>query len=155
MLKAIKEFFDDNLSVETDEVPEHDLKLATAALLIEMMMQDHQVMDEEKEAVKASLKEKFGLKDEETDTLFELAEKETKEATDFHQFTSLIARQYSQEQKNKVIEYLWFVAYADGHCDPQEEHLIRRLSDLIYVPHREMIRARHKVEKQMQSIDGC
>ncbi len=155
MFNAIKNFFDEHLSTESVQETGHDLKLATAALLIEMMQQDHKVLPEEREAVKASLKQKFDLDDEETDQLFELAAEEAGEATDFHQFTNLIARHYSAEQKIKVVEYLWTVAYADGHCDPQEEHLVRRLSDLIYVPHREMIRARHKVEKQMQSSDGC
>ena len=155
MLNAIKKYFDKYLAAETVQDTAHDLKLATTALLIEMMQQDHMIQAEERQAVKDSLKEKFDLDDDETDKLFELAEEETGEATDFHQFTSLIARHYSPEQKIRVVEYLWTVAYADGHCDPQEEHLVRRLCDLIYVPHREMIRARLKIEKRMQSPDGC
>lgn len=155
MLNAIKQFFDEHLAAETEQDSVHDLKLATAALFIEMMQQDHQIRDEERTSVREALKEKFELNDDETRTLFELAERETREATDFHQFTSLIARQYSPEQKIRVIEYLWTVAYSDGHCDPQEEHLVRRIADLIYVPHRDMMKARHKIEKKMQSSDGC
>jgi uncharacterized tellurite resistance protein B-like protein len=34
------------------------------------------------------------------------------------------------------------VAYADGDLDKYEEHLIRRVAELIYVPHEEYIRAK-------------
>jgi uncharacterized tellurite resistance protein B-like protein len=145
MLNTIKSFFKDNISPDTTADLEHQLKLATAALLIEMMQQDHKVRDEERQVVRQALQEKFDLADEETDELYELAQAEADEAVDYFQFTSLIARECSQEQKIKIIEYLWTIAYADSHLDPLEEHMIRRIADLIYVPHKDFIRAKQKV----------
>ena len=40
---------------------------------------------------------------------------------------------------------LWRVAYADGCLDPYEEALVRKIADLIYVPHRDFIRTKHRV----------
>lgn len=147
VLKTIKKFFENNISsVEPGDI-EHQLKLATAALLVEMMQQDHRVEVAEKKAVKTVLQEKFGLNDDETRELFALAQQEAEEAVDYHQFTSLIAREYPQEQKIKMIEYLWAIAYADKNLDPLEEHMIRRIADLIYVSHKDFIRTKHKVQK--------
>ena len=39
---------------------------------------------------------------------------------------------------------MWKMAFADGSIDRYEEHLIRRVSDLIYVPHVNFIEAKHK-----------
>ena len=82
MLKAIKDFFENNISAEGEGDLEHELRLATAALLIEMMYQDGQAHDKEIDAAKKSLSEKFELTDDECHLLFELAEEEVKEAVD-------------------------------------------------------------------------
>jgi len=153
MLDTIKSFFEQNIHPEQEEDLDHQLKLATAALLIEMMQQDHKVHEVERETVRESLQKEFDLTTDETDELFRLAAEEADDAVDYHQFTSLIARYCSQEQKIKVVEYLWRIAYADRHLDAVEEHMIRRLADLIYVSHRDFIQTRHKVEESLKSRD--
>lgn len=145
MLNAIKSFFEQNISATQPVDRDHQLRLATAALLIEMMYQDHKVNVEEQQTVSSILQEKFDLSDAETRELYRLAEDEAREAVDYFQFTNLIARECSQEEKIRIIEYLWTIAYADKHIDALEEHMIRRITDLIYVSHRDMIQAKHRV----------
>jgi len=145
MLSAIKNFFEKNISPEGNGDIDHELKLATAALLIEMMCQDDQVHDKEIDAAKKALREKFELTDDECQALFELAEDEVKEAIDYHQFTRLIASEFTQAQKIKVVELLWTVAYADSHLDSLEEHMVRKIADLIYVSHKDFMKTKHKV----------
>jgi len=43
---------------------------------------------------------------------------------------------------------LWQVAFADGHLDPYEEALVRKIADLIYVPHRDFIQSKLRVMQQ-------
>lgn len=145
MLNAIKKYFEGHLSVSAEDDIEHRLKLATAALLIEMMQQDDHEHADEQAAIMKALQEKFSLSLEETQDLYQLAKQELADATDYYQFTSLIARNFTQEQKIKVIEYLWVIAYADNTLDAYEEHMVRRIADLIYVSHKEFIQAKHKV----------
>ncbi|MCW9013067.1 MAG: TerB family tellurite resistance protein [Gammaproteobacteria bacterium] len=146
MLDSIKTFFNNNFMInEKGHDNSHALKLATAALLIEMMQQDHEVKDEEKQAVKIALKKKFELSDAETNELYMLAKQEVKEATDYHQFTTLIAQHYTQQQKIKIVEYLWSIAFADNHIDKYEEHMVRRIADLIHVSHKDFIKCKHRV----------
>lgn len=145
MLNAIKSFFEQNISTTQPVDRDHQLRLATAALLIEMMYQDHEVNVDEQQTVSSILQEKFDLSDAETRELYRLAEDEAREAVDYFQFTNLIARECSQEEKIRIIEYLWTIAYADKHIDALEEHMIRRITDLIYVSHRDMIQAKHRV----------
>lgn len=147
MINAIKRFFEQNFSASaSEEEIAHQLRLATAALFIEMMQQDHEVDTVEKQAVKNVLKKKFALDDVETEKLYSLAKQESRNATDYHQFTSLIASHFSQEQKILVIEYLWEIAYADGILHMYEEHMVRRIADLIHVSHKDYIQAKHRAE---------
>ncbi len=148
MLNIIKNFFEQrNSQKDGDELElEHQLKLATAALLIEMMQQDDEVHEKEIETIKNSLKERFSLTDDECHALFELAEERVGDAVDYHRFTSLIVREFTQAQKIKVIELLWSVAYADSHLDSLEEHMVRKISDLIHVSHKDFIKSKHKIQ---------
>ena len=150
MLSNIKSFFDKNfLQIDTAGDEQHQLRLATAALLIEMMQQDDEVHEKERQVIMLALQEKFALSESETKSLVDLAHEEAHAATDYHQFTSLIAKQFSQPQKIKIIEYLWTVAYADGHLDRYEEHMVRRIADLIYVSHAGFMQAKHRVAESL------
>jgi uncharacterized tellurite resistance protein B-like protein len=148
MLKSIKRFFDDHLA-PTDQGQrmddEHVLRLAVAALLLEVGESDYQDHPAERDAVMEAVKNHFDLEQAEADALIELAESERAGATDYFQFTSLINRTYDQEQKKRVIEILWKVAFADGELHKYEEHLIRRLAELLHLPHRDFIAAKHRV----------
>jgi uncharacterized tellurite resistance protein B-like protein len=150
MIKAIRSFFDSRILSKDGHAPEHSqrpLQLATAALLVEMTRADRQVTDEERRAVDASLSEAFDLSPEETRDLVRLAEAELDDSASLFQFTHLIDRHFSLEEKIAVVEMLWRVAYSDACKDHHEEHLVRKIADLLHVPHSAFIRARHKVEE--------
>lgn len=148
MLDAIRQFFENHIATDTDRTrgdDEYSLRLATAALLMEMTRVDATVSGEEHRAVAAAVRSRFDLSPEETDELLRLADEQSQEAVDYHQFTSLINKGFSLAQKIKVVEHLWRVAYADEVLDKYEEQLVRKVAELLYVPHTEFIAAKHRV----------
>jgi uncharacterized tellurite resistance protein B-like protein len=154
MLGSIKQFFEDNLSLNEQteaESLEHSLKLSTAALLIEMMYQDDHIHDNEIITIKNALKKTFSLNDAETESLYQLASQEAQQATDYYQFTRLIQENYGQQDKIHIIELLWRVAYADNEIDAYEEHMIRRIADLLYVPHSDFIQCKLRVQNSLNT----
>ena len=102
----------------------------------------------EREAVLRAVRGKFHLAEQDAQALIDLAEQEAREASDYYQFTSIINRRFSQPQKIRVIELLWEVAYADEVSNPYEEHLIRKLADLLYVDHGDYITAKLKARNR-------
>jgi uncharacterized tellurite resistance protein B-like protein len=152
MVSSIRKFFDKYIQPapdKQDEVPEHSLSLATAALLIEMMRADATVKGDEYETVMKAIQSKFHLSREETDTLMKLAEEEIRKATGYYTFTSLINKGFSYQQKVRIIEHLWEVAFSDTELDKHEEHMVRKIADLIYVEHRDFIEAKIRVKKKL------
>ncbi len=146
MLKAIWEFFDLNIKVNAGPTgSDHRIQLATAALLIEVARMDTQIHEGERQAVLDSLRGKFGLADQEASSLVALAEAEAAQATDYFQFTSLINQHFTQEQKIRIIEHLWEVAYTDSKLDMYEEHFIRKIADLLHVPRAQYIATKLRV----------
>lgn len=150
MIEAIRQFFDTRLNATARAASdEQRLQLATAALMVEMMRMDDEIKAEECEAVVHALRTHFGLSPEDTAELVYLAEEQARVATDYYQFTSLINDHFTAEQKERVIEHLWEVAYADGTLDRHEEHFMRKIADLLYVPHKTYIVAKLRARDRM------
>jgi uncharacterized tellurite resistance protein B-like protein len=149
MLSAIRNFFERHVAERHDEPPadaEHRARVAAAALLVEVVRGDDHFSAEERAAVLSSVERKFGLTGEESAQLLSLAEAEASGAHDFYQFTSRINASFPQERKLRLVEELWQVAYADATLHRHEEHLIRRVADLLHVPHSDFIRAKLRVQ---------
>jgi len=153
MLSKIQEFYNKLLQPEPDDssAAEHRLRLAATALMIEVMRVDDDKSNDEIETIVQASMSRFGIERSEAEELLSLATAELHESTDYHQFTSLINKGYDLPQKLEIIEFLWQVAYADGRLDMYEEHVIRKVADLIYVPHREFIRLKEKVRQASPS----
>jgi len=145
VIDSVRRFFDRYLGSPpeaSEELSDHALQLATAALFLEMVYIDREVREDERKRVTEAVSEKFSLSEEETQALVELAEQAVRETLSYHEFTSTIRKGFTPEQKKKVIEHLWSIAYADGELDRHEEHLVRKIADLLYVPHRDFIEAK-------------
>jgi uncharacterized tellurite resistance protein B-like protein len=127
---------------------ERRLHMATAALMVEMLHVDEQVTTQEEDKLQQLLKQRFNLDATEIEALINLANNEKHEATDYYQFTSLLNEHYSQQQKIALVEDLWKLAYADHELDKYEEHLLRRLAELLHVPHKDFMQTKHKAIKE-------
>lgn len=149
MLKRIRSYFEQHLVLTGDESHrEHSLHLAVGALLLEMAGMDGKTSSQECEAVVKSLGQCFTLADDEVAELMELAKAEHANSTDYFQFTSLINNHYTAAQKERLVEMLWHVAYSDRLLDMYEEHMVRRISELLYVPHKTFIAMKHKAARE-------
>lgn len=147
MLNAIKQFFDSKLSqssADSGTELDHSSKLASAALLIEVMNSDHELDEREAAEFMKVLKASLGISDQEIEEIAELAETKAREATSLYEFTRLINDDYDYQQKVELIENMWRIAFSDERLDKYEEHLIRKISDLIYVSHSDFIQAKHR-----------
>jgi uncharacterized tellurite resistance protein B-like protein len=133
MLSTIRDFFERNIAGAPAQGG-HSIELATAALLVEVMRIDAGTTAAERAAVQRAIREKFGLSEAETSALIALAEEEMRNATDYYQFTSLINQRFSQAQKERVLELMWRVAYADSVIDAHEQHLMRKIAALLHLP---------------------
>jgi uncharacterized tellurite resistance protein B-like protein len=116
--------------------------LAVAALLVEVLRADYATAEAERRQVIESLRGILGLGEPECAELLAEAEQQVDKAHDLHQFTAEINRALAHEEKLRVVEQMWRVARSDATVHKYEEHIIRRVSDLLHVSHREFIAAK-------------
>jgi len=156
MLRAIKRFFEERVSPESTgpspEEREHGLRLAAGALLFEVVRADGEVKDGERTVVRTALQSTFRLGKAEAEELMQLAEEGSRSAASLFEFTHLVDKGFSAEQKKRIVELLWLVAFADAEKHPLEEHLVRKIAGLLHVPHPDFIDA--KIRARAESGGG-
>jgi uncharacterized tellurite resistance protein B-like protein len=148
MLKTIRDFFDRRIGGSGSPADEtRRLQLATAALLVEVVRGDGGIAPAEREALLGAVAAKFALPPADAASLIELAEQEARSANDTYQFTSLINRSFSAPQKLRVVELMWQVAYADAGLSAHEQHVLRKVAELLHVPHGDYIAAKMRAKE--------
>jgi uncharacterized tellurite resistance protein B-like protein len=153
MISTVKQFFNKHVKSSpqnANSVSEHSLQIATAALLIEMMRADSELSGDEQIKIKKTIRTRFKLTDTETADLLQLAEEKIWKSTGYFEFTSLLNKGLSHDQKIKVIEHLWDVAFADAILDKHEEYMVRKIAGLIHVSHKDFIETKLRVKRKLQ-----
>lgn len=118
------------------------LELAAAALLIEVSKSDYQQDPAEIEKIRDLLVSRFSVSLADIEEFMATAAALNKDSTSLYPFTRYINDNCNNLEKYELIVALWEVAIEDGNIDKYEDHLIRKISDLIYLPHTEFIRAK-------------
>jgi len=146
MLKALKTLFD---AAQTDAGPaagfeRRQLQLAVAVLLHEARRADYDVGDDESAPAERALGELFGLDPRASAALLEQGRARAQQLTSFYAPVSVIKREFSLEERTRLVEHLWRVSFADGRLDPYEDHFVRKIAHLLYVPNTQNMLARNR-----------
>lgn len=146
MLKKFKRLFD----APQPQVTEEDMHLAGAVLLMEIAMADHAYSDREERLLLGLLQSQFKLSIDEVQKLQQLARESVAREVSLHHHLDVINANFDAAQKIQLMRAMWDMAFADGELHHYEEHLIRRLGDLLYVPHRDFIRTKHNAARDSE-----
>ncbi len=141
MIQKLKQMWKKAAESPVDD-RQHDVSLAVAALMVEIMRMDGQLQDSERNEIIRRLQQRFDLDVAEVDALIKQATEKVEQALDMHQFTSVVVKGFSTDERLTILTELWAVALADGHVDPYEEQIIRRMADLMGLHHTQFIQAK-------------
>ena len=147
MLKSLLDWFKESPKKEAS-ASQNDTQRAAAALMIEVAYADHEFDKAEQERLPELIKSHTGLTTQECLELMDIAKQEVDASTSIHQFTRHLNEEFSLEEKTELLTTLWSVAYTDGNIDKYEDHMIRRISDLLHLRHSEFIKAKHDAKEQ-------
>jgi uncharacterized tellurite resistance protein B-like protein len=155
MLQALTRLFDkraqEETSAESFEEREHAIRLATAALLFEVVRADGRIEDAERAVMRAAIQSTFDLSPAEIDELMRMAETASRQAVSLYEFTHHVDKNLAEDQKKRIVELLWLVTFADAQKDALEEHLVRKIAGLLHVSHPDFIDAKIRARRSAQS----
>ena len=79
-------------------------------------------------------------------TITEAAAEQADAATCLFEFTRAVNDLASVEQKRSLLGMMWRVAMADDALSRYEEHVIRKVADLLYLPHSDFMLAKREAQ---------
>jgi uncharacterized tellurite resistance protein B-like protein len=140
----LKSLFQTLFSEKIEQKQSSTRELASAALLVEVARADFEITPEELARLIDLLAATFDMSPEDVELVTQQANDQVENAVSLHDFTRVINEHCSPEERSELIGLMWQVAAADGDLSKYEDHLIRRVADLLYVPHQEFIRLKHQ-----------
>ncbi|XOV82013.1 MAG: TerB family tellurite resistance protein [bacterium] len=132
----------DLFRAETDSKLQIDPPLAAAVLMFEVVWADHQINDREVQVMSELLARQFNLDNQRVTEVISASRTRHEDSVGVFPFTRVINEALSAEEKYEVIKSMWTIALVDNELDVLEEHTIRRVADLIYLPHARFIAAK-------------
>jgi uncharacterized tellurite resistance protein B-like protein len=148
MLEGVRSFFLARLSHPEGEPSPDRVAIAACALLLEIAHADG-FGPEEKASILRALREDLGVADEDVQQVVQLAEDARRDSVDLYQFTRLVAENFSTEQRRRLVEAIWRVVYADGTLSALENHMARRIADLLGFQHPEIQEIKERVSRSV------
>jgi uncharacterized tellurite resistance protein B-like protein len=157
-LDAITDGLQKAVGGETEQEREarqtREIQQAVAMLLYETARVDSDVKNEDLQVAGECLQKLFGLSGEQARGLLDQAAVPDQRPTSYRPMTKLVNERFSPEEKYRLVEYMWRVANADFEIDMYEDHLVRKIAELLYVPHREFISAKHRAKHRAKDEPG-
>ncbi len=152
MIPAIRRFLAELTGApEPKPLGEDDLRLAAAALLFHVIAVDDEITEAERAALHQLLMRRFTLDDEGTDALVKAAEAADSEAVDLYGFTSILKRRLDDAGRERIVEMMWQLVFADGKVHEFEDNLIWRVAELLGVSSQARIRLKQSVRASQGS----
>ncbi|OEY67127.1 TerB family tellurite resistance protein [Marinobacter sp. X15-166B] len=145
MLKQLKALFDQRAGANAPAAApdKHQIAVAATALMVQLAYIDQQADPRELATIVECATKIHQVTAAEAKAILDDAMAGARDATSLYQFTGLINEHFDQAAKLTLLTHIWQVAFADGRIDKYEEHLIRRIAELLHLNHREYILARH------------
>ena len=141
MLNALRQFLADLGGAEKPVPAEgHDERLAAAALLFHVVAVDGVVSGEERAILRDALMRHFQLDGAAADRLVTEAAAADRESVDLYGFTSILKARLDQAGRERVIEMMWRMVFADGAMHEFEDNVVWRVAELLGVPSRDRLR---------------
>jgi len=155
MFSSLVSFLEKRLApqsgAEGAALPQQELRIAAAALLVEMSRADFDEDAAELDLARELLTERYGLEPEDAAALVKAARQEADHTVSLFRFTHLVNQHLDPAAKRELMAMLWDVAYADGRLDKHEDALMHKLADLLYVPLPELMQEKDAAKRRLKS----
>ncbi|HEY6138696.1 MAG TPA: TerB family tellurite resistance protein [Thermoanaerobaculia bacterium] len=134
---------------EAEEKRQDPLRLATAAILLDIAYADGDFTPAEDGDILGFLKRAFALDDGEARDLVAAAGEIRARTIDHFALTNYIRKNSPLERRVEIVRTMWRMVYGDGRLTDYENYLVRKLADLLGLEHHVMIGAKVDVLREL------
>lgn len=149
LLSGVNPEFANTISVSSSGNKHTKVEVATCALFIELAKSDGEFSQEERDLIITQMKNLFSLEKKYIDDLLLLAEEKVKQSVSIYEFTGIINKSFTQEEKIELLENLWKLIYRDEKLSAYEDHMIKRIGATMNIEHKQIINSKLWVKQQL------
>ena len=149
MLSRLRQYFEATRSPDTQADPAARVRLAVAALLVELARADHEELSAEHAAIAGLIARHFRLDPAAADELLAEARTAVADAVSLREFTAPLHAELSYPEKLRIITMLWDVAVEDHTLDKYEEYLVGKVAELLYISRGDVVRLRYEASQRL------
>jgi uncharacterized tellurite resistance protein B-like protein len=151
IVEALEEFLEAYLAEPSDadghDLSEQRMRLATAVLIVQITRSDFEISEDERRAVIEAVQHALGLGAEESEQIARFAGVQAERAPRLHDYAQIVDERCTLEQKRRILEALWRVAFADAEILAHEEYLVRKIAELLHLSTADLIEAKIKARE--------
>lgn len=148
----LRRFIESAASPAEQADPAAQVRLAVAALLVEIARADHDEQAVEHNAITGLVARHFQLDGAAAEELLKEAREAADESVSLREFTAPLHAALTYADKQRIIGMLWDVAIEDRSLDKYEDYLIGKVAELLYVSRGDVVRLRY--ESTQRSAPG-
>lgn len=149
LLSGVNPELANTISVSSSGNKHTKVEVATCALFIELAKSDGEFSQEERDLIITQMKNLFSLEKKYIDDLLLLAEEKVKQSVSIYEFTGIINKSFTQEEKIELLENLWKLIYRDEKLSAYEDHMIKRIGATMNIEHKQIINSKLWVKQQL------
>ena len=125
----------------------YDIRLIGSILAYEIARSDGDIDEIELELILNQIKTISLEVEQSEEDILNLVETYHQDNVSFNEFINDININFSSDEKNELIRFLWEVAYSDKILEINEERLIRRIADLINLKDIKVLKLKNDAKK--------
>jgi len=131
--------------------PENQTAIAAATLMMEVAWADHHIADDELTSIRRTLADLFALDAETVESIIEESRAHQDESVGLYSFTRTLTEAWDEEARFRLVAAMWELALQDTSLHSFEEHMIRKIAELLYVSHSRFIAAKQLARQNIKS----
>jgi predicted CXXCH cytochrome family protein len=131
MLTAVEAFFLEAMTgaaAAEGAITAERLRMAACALMIELAYADEEFSAAERLHLEELIRRRFQLDAQQADRLIQLVAEQREGGVDLGQFTSLINRHYTVEEKHSLLDAMWGLVLSDGELAEHERRFMNEIT---------------------------
>ena len=130
------------------EDKEHiNIKNSATILLLSVANADYNIEKEEIKLIKEIIQDFFSIDTKETYKIVEQAIIDFKKSTSLFEYAQILNEHFTYQDKVDFIFCVFELAYVDKELHFMEQHLIKKIADILNVEHQDLIKTKLEIQK--------
>ena len=122
--------------------------IAATAMLISVAKADKKFKESELKSIADIISDFFQINlEEEIDELINIANQKLNNATDIFEFGKILNEEWSYQDKIDFVCCMFEISLSDGDLYYLEEHMIKKISNILNVNHNDLIKSKIEIKK--------